>query len=106
MAPCDYCHQEMTTAAECTDSTLLTFKDDRTHYARIPYPADQQTRCHDCNVLPGRLHHPGCDMELCPKCGGQLISCDCHLVEADQPDSRDDGYLIEDEDGEPEAWGW
>jgi hypothetical protein len=34
-------------------------------------------RCHDCNCLEGEFHQPGCDMERCPFCGGQLISCDC-----------------------------
>jgi hypothetical protein len=33
--------------------------------------------CHDCGVSEGQLHKPGCDMEQCPFCGGQLISCDC-----------------------------
>lgn len=31
--------------------------------------------CHDCNVKEGEIHEPGCDMETCPICGGQLISC-------------------------------
>jgi hypothetical protein len=34
-------------------------------------------RCLDCNVAPGGYHHSNCDQESCPKCGGQLISCDC-----------------------------
>ena len=33
--------------------------------------------CHDCGVSEGQIHQWGCDMEACPFCGGQLISCDC-----------------------------
>jgi hypothetical protein len=39
-------------------------------------------RCHDCHITRGSLHHPGCDMERCPKCGGQLIGCGCLSDEA------------------------
>jgi len=33
--------------------------------------------CHDCGVKLGEFHHDNCDMEECPACGYQLISCDC-----------------------------
>jgi hypothetical protein len=37
----------------------------------------QRWDCHDCGCKEGELHQYGCDMEECPFCGGQLLSCDC-----------------------------
>ena len=31
----------------------------------------------DCGVKEGQLHKLGCDMERCPFCGNQLITCMC-----------------------------
>ena len=41
------------------------------------------TYCHDCGVKFGNTHHTGCDVESCPKCGGQFLYCEC----------RDDGEV-------------
>ncbi len=49
---------------------------------RIPYKGDSP--CHDCRVIAGELHVPGCDVERCPGCGGQAIGCGC--------DSDDDSW--------------
>ncbi len=40
--------------------------------------------CHDCAAIKGEYHAIGCDVERCPKCGGQAISCDCADVEDDE----------------------
>jgi hypothetical protein len=37
----------------------------------------EEKRCHDCDCKEGEFHSPGCDMERCPFCGGQLITCHC-----------------------------
>jgi hypothetical protein len=33
--------------------------------------------CVGCAAMQDQLHRWGCDDELCPFCGGQLMSCDC-----------------------------
>lgn len=34
-------------------------------------------KCHDCDAKEGEIHEYGCDMEVCPICGGQLLGCEC-----------------------------
>ena len=50
---------------------------------RIPYGKEpkryrsKRPVCHDCGARPGMYHGPQCDMEVCPGCGGQRLTCGC-----------------------------
>jgi hypothetical protein len=51
-------------------------------YKRIRYGKESRTLdssipCHDCGAYRGMFHGPGCDMEKCPACRRQLLSCGC-----------------------------
>ena len=73
---CKDCKKEMEKAHSCSSKFIeikkQTYKRNTTYF-------DVNKRCHDCGIVnkKGNTHHFGCDMERCPKCKGQLISCDC-----------------------------
>lgn len=75
MAKCSDCGNDMSAETTVTCSLVpITFPDGSQKPAILwPGPG----RCPDCNIAPGGQHHPGCDMERCPVCGGQLIGCEC-----------------------------
>jgi hypothetical protein len=82
MAVCTFCDQEMMDKVGCTVTRYEDEPNDRIVYgkeSRFESPAYAWTDpCHDCGAPVGTLHHPGCDMEECPQCHAQCISCYCN----------------------------
>lgn len=76
MAACEDCGQEMSTAASCTLDTLV-IRNQRVERERMGKPLGPNGRCGDCGIQRGGYHHLGCDMEPCPRCRRQLLSCGC-----------------------------
>jgi hypothetical protein len=77
MAICEVCGKEMLNHVSCIGKYIEI---EGVKYPRIRYELGATRPCHDCACKGGDLHHWGCDMERCPKCGQQLISCDCENV--------------------------
>ena len=81
MVICQDCGKEMLdrNTKSCTFNEVqiggVWYKRDTAYY-------DYNEHCHDCGIknTPGNIHHWGCDIERCPKCGGQLLSCNCDII--------------------------
>ena len=72
-----------------THTQLETYyRDAEGQYQRLPFGEEwflspqvaAAGPCRHCGTIRGKLHDPSCDYEQCPKCGQQLMSCDCEFV--------------------------
>jgi hypothetical protein len=81
---------EKITAAQLIVSYVLNGK----AVPRIRYGNEQDdwkadsVACHDCRVIKGEFHVPTCDVEECPVCHGQMLSCDCPFDDRENEDSE------------------
>ena len=89
---CPACGQDMRDAESCGGPMIQVAG---RVYERVRFGQESGNRweefdfCPECGVSHGGLHHPGCDIEECPRCRTQYLSCDCA--------EEDDGF------GGPEA---
>jgi hypothetical protein len=83
MSVCSLCNLEMREKVSCVSTSVLTnsgvcvpirYGEER----RFPM---KSANCGDCGAPRGGFHHRGCDLERCPRCSGQLISCGCDETE-------------------------
>lgn len=83
MAICEICNKEMLGESSCVPTIIINGR----RFNRIKYgdPGDMfpniadEYHCHDCGCKKGMYHHFGCDVERCPNCGNQLLSCECDV---------------------------
>jgi hypothetical protein len=95
MAICSACGKDMRVPSSCVEHVFIV-EEEPEEYRSVPYGSEDEDwgaksgrNCGDCNCPPGGFHHAGCDVERCPRCGGQAIGCDCE-PDDDEDDDEDD----------------
>ena len=78
---CVVCKQDQETSESCSpvlrNNLGRLTHGDRTYSPVIFNAKTPGDRCSKCGVADKGVHHFGCELETCPKCGGQFISCGC-----------------------------
>jgi hypothetical protein len=73
---CLICRQLTGEGLSCIDHPIVY--PDGLALKPIKYQRFGEGDCHDCGTPDGGYHHRvGCDMERCPRCRGQLLTCGC-----------------------------
>lgn len=84
MTICTYCERDMSNTPTCQPTIIPTADGDLqpTRYGSELHDrgASAGNQCGDCGVQPGGYHHPNCDLEECPRCLGQMLSCGCVVL--------------------------
>lgn len=80
MAKCA-CGREMLAARGCRMKYIVLIDDTKVLREKVGQEGwvEPGQRCGDCGALYGYYHHAHCDIERCPICGMQLLSCECPI---------------------------
>lgn len=96
MALCTWCNQDMIAATSCT---VDVFHRGGRRFEMVPFGAERRRggprQCGDCGVGRGGWHHPGCDLQVCPACRRQMISCGCRFDEDSNLDSECEPFGVD-----------
>jgi len=56
-------------------------------------PLELQDHCHDCGATFGEVHEGGCDVDICPFCGVQMLQDECkYLYFGIEPDTMEQRF--------------